>query len=94
MISQYADNSTFIFADGEKSLNTALDIVDRYAGCSGLRANSDKTQVLWFGAKRGCGEELRTQKPIIWNHDGKFKLSGIEFEDSGDTTGINFSKKV
>ena len=51
--------------------------------------------MLWFGAKRGCGEELRTQKPIIWNHDGKFKLLGIEFEvNSDDTTGINFSKKL
>ena len=95
MISQYADDSTFIFGDDEKSLNTELDIVDRYAGCSGLRANFDKTQVLWFGAKRGCGEELRTKKPIIWNHDGKFKLLGIEFEvNSDDTTGINFSKTI
>ena len=52
--------------------------------------------MLWFGAKRGCGEELRTQKPIIWNHDGKFKLLGIEFEvNSDDTTciSINFNKK-
>ena len=36
LISQYADDSTLIFGDDEKSLNTALDIVDRYAGCSGL----------------------------------------------------------
>ena len=51
--------------------------------------------MLWFGAKRGCGEELRTQKPIIWNHDGKFKLLGIEFEvNSDDTTGINLSIKI
>ena len=29
------------------------------------------------------------------NHDGKFKLLGIEFEvNSDDTTGINFSKKI
>ena len=46
LISQYADDSTLVFGDDEKSLNTALDIVDRFAGCSGLRANFHKTQVL------------------------------------------------
>ena len=56
--------------DDEKSLNTALNVVDRFAGCSGPRINFDKTQVLWFGAKQGSGEELRTQKPIVWNHEG------------------------
>ena len=95
LISQYADDSTLIFGEDEVSLNTALDIVDKFAGCSGLRANFDKTQVLWFGAKRGCGEELRTQKPIIWNHGGKFKLLGIEFDvNNEDVTGINFPKKL
>ena len=90
-----ADDSTLIFGEDEVSLNTALDIVDKFAGCSGLRANFDKTQVLWFGAKRGCGEELRTQKPIIWNHGGKFKLLGIEFDvNNEDVTGINFPKKL
>ena len=34
-----------LFLD-EVSLNTALDIVDKFAGCSGLRANFDKTQIL------------------------------------------------
>ena len=95
LISQYADDSTLIFGDDEKSLNTALDIVDRFACCSGLRANFDKTQVLWFGAKRGCGEELITQKPIVWNHEGTFKLLGIEFDvNSEDITGINYKKKL
>ena len=83
------------FGDDEKPLHTALDIVERYAGCSGLRANFDKTQVLWFGANLGCGEELRTQKPIVWNNEDKFKLLGIELEvNSDDTTGINFRKKL
>ena len=59
LISQYADDSTLILGDDEKSLNVALHIIDCFADCSGLLANFDKTQVLWFGAKRGCGEELR-----------------------------------
>ena len=43
LISQYADDSTLILGDDEKSLNTALHIIDYFAGCSGLRANFDKT---------------------------------------------------
>ena len=50
LISQYADDSTLILGDDEKSLNMALHIMDYFAGCSGLRANFDKTHVLWFGA--------------------------------------------
>ena len=84
-----------ILGDDEKSLNMALHIIDYFAGCSGLRANFDKTQVLWFGAKRGCGEELKTQKPIIWNHEGTFKLLGIEYEvNSEDSTGKNYKNKI
>ena len=51
--------------------------------------------MLWFGAKRGCGEELITQKPIVWNHEGTFKLLGIEFDvNSEDITGINYKKSL
>jgi hypothetical protein len=32
--------------------------------CSGLRANFDKTQVIWIGARRGCGLELKTNTDI------------------------------
>ena len=51
LISQYADDSYLILEDDKKSLNMALHIIDYFAGCSGLRANFDKTQVLWFGEK-------------------------------------------
>ena len=54
-----------VFGEDEKSLNTALDIVDRSAGCSGLRAYFDKTQVLQFGAKRGCGESYKLASTCI-----------------------------
>ena len=55
LISKYADDSRLTLGD-DKSLNMALNITVYFVGCSGLRANFDKTQVLWFGAKRGCGE--------------------------------------
>lgn len=45
----------------------------------GLRANFHKTQAIWIGVKRGCGEEYNLDENIIWNHSGKFKLLGIHY---------------
>jgi hypothetical protein len=45
-------------ADDENSLNEALNMISLFSICSGLRANFDKTQVVWIGARRGCGLEL------------------------------------
>ena len=88
-------NSTLILGDDEKSLNMALHIIDCFAVCSGLWANFDKTQVLKFGGKQGCGEELRAQKPIIWNHERTFKRLGTEYEvNSEDITGKNYKNKI
>ena len=51
LISQYADDSTLLFADDEKSLNTALNIIDNFTECSGLQANFDKPKHYGSGQK-------------------------------------------
>jgi hypothetical protein len=79
LISQYADDSTLILEDNTQSLNQALEVVELFSTCSGLRASYDKTQAVWIGARRGCGDELQTNKPIKWNHSGAFKLLGIQY---------------
>lgn len=58
LISQYADDSTLSLADDENSLNEALNMISLFSICSGLRANFDKTQVVWIGVRRGCALEL------------------------------------
>jgi hypothetical protein len=62
--------STMTTADDENSLNEALDMISLFSICSGLKANFDKTQVVWIGTKRGCGLELKTNTDIEWNHSG------------------------
>ena len=79
LISQYADDSTLLLSDDEKSLNTALEQIANFAKCSGLKANFEKTQVIWIGAKRGCRDQIPTRKPLLWNLTGKFKLLGINY---------------
>jgi hypothetical protein len=52
--------------------------------CSGQKANFDKTQVVWIGARQGCGLELKTNTDIEWNHSGSFKLLGIKYSLAKD----------
>jgi hypothetical protein len=40
--------------DDEKSLNVTLELLNYFSDCSGLRANFDKTEAIWIGAKRGA----------------------------------------
>jgi hypothetical protein len=46
-------------------LNHALEVVELFSTCSGLRASFDKTQAVWIGARRGCGEELQTSAKVL-----------------------------
>ena len=72
LISQYADDSTIILENDEKSLNATLGLLNYFSDCSGLRANFDKTEAIWIGAKRGCVETIKAIKNIRWNFYGKF----------------------
>ena len=74
LITQYADDTTLTLSDDIDSVNQALYPIHEFANCSGLKANFDKTQAVWIGAKRGCGETQDTQMNITWNLEGNFKL--------------------
>ena len=78
-ISEYSDDSTLILEDDKQTVNNALDVVELFYSCSGLRANFEKTQAVWIGARRGCGQELNTTRLIKWNHSGNFKLLGMQY---------------
>jgi hypothetical protein len=47
---------------------------------AGLRTNLDKTQAVWFGSGNGCGIEYLPDGNLLWNHSGKLKVLGIEFD--------------
>ena len=95
LISQYADDSALTLADDLDSLNSTLDCLESFAHCSGLRTNFNKTQAIWIGVKRGCGEEYKTNQNLLWNHEGKFKLLGIIYDlKKDDFTEDNFKEKL
>jgi hypothetical protein len=76
-IGQYADD-TFILLDGtEQSLRNCLLLLERYAHCSGLKLNIDKTNVVWLGTKVKCNDILCPDLSLKWVNN--FKLLGIYF---------------
>ena len=53
LITQYADDTSLLLDGSEKSLVHSLRVLKLYASISGLRMNTDKTKVVWFGSRRG-----------------------------------------
>lgn len=81
--------------DDSESLNSAIKIIEDFGDCSGLRANFEKTEAVWIGARRGCIEELQTKKCLKWNHNGSFKLLGLKYNLQADSIYIeNYTEKV
>jgi hypothetical protein len=80
LASQYADDTSLTLEDDPVSLERCLQIFDKFGDCAGLRANLDKTQAVWFGSGHGCGIEYLPHRNFLWNHSGKFKVLGIEFD--------------
>ena len=95
LLCQYADDTTLMLSDSKDNLDAALTCIDSFSSCSGLKANFIKTQALWIGVKRGCGEEYNTKHKICWNHTGKFKLLGILYDlTQNNICEINFEEKT
>ena len=84
LVSQYADDTTLTLSDDKDSLNESLKCINNFANCSGLKANFEKTSVIWIGAKRGCGEEINTILPVLWSHGGIFRLLGTNYNLNND----------
>ena len=95
LIIQYADDTTLLLDDNEVSLNSALNLINAFSEISGLKVNFEKTQAVWIGAKRGCMEEIQTEKPLFWSKTGIFKLLGIRYElYQNDIYKQNFAEKI
>jgi hypothetical protein len=80
LANQYADDTSLTLEDDPVSLERCLQIFDKFGDCAGLRANLDKIQAVWFGSGHGCGIEYLPHRNLLWNHSGKFKVLGIEFD--------------
>lgn len=93
-ISQYADDTALTLDGSKKSLNESLYELDRYAAVSGLKANFDKTHVIWLGLKKYSQQTINTRYKLVWGKT-RFKLLGIDFSVNLDEMmDINFKPKM
>ena len=47
-LSQYADDTTSILDGSQDTLETSLDVIEKFSKISGLRLNNKKTEALWI----------------------------------------------
>ena len=65
--------------DGQAvSLHAALNTLEIYGTVSGLKVNTDKTQIVWIGKKKHAKEKIDTGKNLVWGNTD-FNLLGIKF---------------
>jgi len=95
-ISQYADDTTLILNDSEKSPTVALHDLEPFSTIhvSGLKLNNKKTEALWIGSYTGREDQLSPEKNLKWVKD-KIKSLGV-WISTNPTISINtnFSEKL
>ena len=61
---------------------------------SGLKMNSEKTQVVWIGSRKNCNVQFMQDKNFVWD-PGIFKVLGVNFSTDLSIIGsINFDDKL
>ena len=92
-LSQFADDTTLILDGTPQSLQAALNVLEIFDSVSGLRVNTEKTQVVWIGKKKRCNEKL-LKLNLNWDTT-QFNVLGLSFSvDLLDCTEINFSNQI
>ena len=75
-LSQYADDTTLILDGSQGTLETSLDVIEKFSKISGLRLNNKKTEALWIGSKARSSELLCPEKDFKWQ-ELKIKTIGV-----------------
>jgi exonuclease III len=87
-IGQYADDATLFLRD-ENDVKTATSIMDKFTMFSGLHTNAKKTELMWLGCKRHCGDVLG------FKCKQKLKILGIYYSNvDGANIEDNWENKI
>ena len=71
LLSQYADDSSFILDGGDNWVRKSLNILEKFSECAGLKTNLEKTEAIWIGSKVHSTERLLPWQNLKWNQSGK-----------------------
>ena len=75
-ITQFADDTTIILDGTEDFLQATLNVMEIFGNISGLKINTEKTQIVWIGRNKGSKVKLKVDKELCWGCDN-FSLLGI-----------------
>ena len=93
-LSQYADDTTLILDGSQDTLETSLDVIEKFSKISGLRLNNKKTEALWIGSKARSSELLCPEKDFKWQ-ELKIKTLGVWLSIEPELTMLlNFQEKT
>ena len=67
LISQYADDTTFLLDGSKTSLEATLSLLTFFSKISGLNINIDKTKVIWIGRNKYSDVRYCTEYNLEWN---------------------------
>ena len=77
-ITQFADDTTILLDGTEDSLQATLNVLEIFGSISGLKINTEKTQIVWVGRNKGSKVKLKVDKELRWGCDN-FSLLRINF---------------
>ena len=92
-LSQFADDTTLILDGTPHSLQAALNVLEVFGSLSGLKVNTEKTQIVWIGKKKRCKEKLLNLN-LQWDTTCFNMLGLLISVDLNNCTEINFAKQI
>ena len=75
-ITQFPNDTTIILDGTKDSLQLTLNVLEIFGNISGLKINTEKTQIVWIGKNRGSKVKLKVDKDLRWGCEN-FSLLGI-----------------
>ena len=88
----YADDLTAYLDGSATSLESLVEILDRFRDISGLKINLSKCKAVWIGKYRFSNDQMCEHLKLIWTN--KFRLLGIDFDSDLAQMDTNFETKI
>ena len=65
-ITQFADDTTLVLDGSQGSLKAAVNMLEIFGSCSGLKMNTNKTKVILIGRKKYFKDKLQVSVNLNW----------------------------
>ena len=93
-LTQFADDITLILDGSIESLHAAFNTLEIFGSISGLKVNTEKTQIAWIGKKKHSKHKININNCSL-EAISSFKLLGILFSvNLDDCLKMNFVQKM